>query len=89
MKGLTDNSDIKEEIVKIDEHKAIKYKVVEDEIDLDSLRTEKENLEVELNMPEPSNEELIEMGKSMHPYYQDKTWIVQRIKEIDGILGEE
>jgi hypothetical protein len=40
-------------------------------------------------MPEPSNEELIEMGKSMHPYYQDKTWIVQRIKEIDGILGEE
>ena len=75
-----------EQIVKIDEHKAIKYKVVEDEIDLDSLRTEKENLEVELNMPEPSIEELAELGKGMHPYYTDKTWITQRIKEIDKIL---
>jgi hypothetical protein len=85
---MTDLSTIKEEQIVVSEDKktAVRYKVVEDEIDLDSLRTEKENLEVELNMPEPSIEELAELGKGMHPYYTDKTWITQRIKEIDKIL---
>ena len=65
---------------------AVKYTVVEETIDLEALRQEKEALEQQLAMPEPTKEELIELGKGMHPYYQPREWIEARIKEIDSIL---
>ena len=79
-----------EQIVKIDENTAKRYRVVEETIDLEALRREKEGLEAQLNMPKPTKEELIELGKGMHPFYNyaQKTWAQERIKQIDEILGE-
>ena len=54
--GLSDLSDVKEKIVKIDKHKAIKYRIVEEIIYLNLLRQERDGLEDQLNMPEPSQE---------------------------------
>jgi len=85
--GLKDDSDLKEKIVKIDDKTAVRYRVVEEVIDLEALRQEKQALEEQLAMPEPSKEELIEQGKIIHPYYTDKSWIEKRITEIDSILG--
>ncbi len=86
--GLAKNSKEQEKIVIKDENAAIRYRVAEEAIDLGALRQEKEALEEQLKMPEPTEEELLEQGKAMHPYYQDKTWIEQRIREINSILGE-
>ncbi len=74
------------QIKRLDEKTAIKYRVVEEAIDLEALRQEKESLEAMLAMPEPTTEELIEMGKSMHPYYQDREWVANRLEEINRIL---
>lgn len=65
---------------------AVKYMVVAETIDLEALRQEKAGLEQQLAMPEPTKEELIELGKGMHPYYQPREWVKARIKEIDSIL---
>lgn len=87
MIGLSDKTDIKEKIVKIDETKAIRYKVVEERIDLRELKFEKETLEIQLSITEPTDEELIEMGKMYHPYFADRGFIEKRIIEINNILG--
>ena len=85
---LTELSDVKEKIVKIDEKTAKRYKVVEETVDLEALRREKENLEQMLSMPEPSVEELIEEGKRSHPYYTfDREYALRRIEEINKILS--
>jgi len=77
----------KEQIKKVDEKTAKKYRVVEEKIDLEALRQEKESLEEMLNMPEPTKEELIEAGKGLHPYYQlDREKIKKRISTIEQIL---
>jgi len=87
--GLTEPSEIKEKIVKIDDKTAIRYKLVEERIDLEVLRREKENLEAQLNEKEPSDKELIEQGKMVHPFYTfDPEFAKQRIEEIKKILGE-
>jgi len=66
---------------------AINYKVVEERIDLEVLRQEKSNLEAQLQTKEPSEKELIEMGKMIHPYYQtDKVAIQKRLDEIELLL---
>ena len=85
---MIDLSTIKEpQIVRSKDGKtAVKYTVVKETIDLEALRQEKEALEQQLAMPEPSKEELIELGKGMHPYYQPREWVKARIKEIDSIL---
>lgn len=80
--GLVGQTQIK----RLGEKTAIKYRVVEEAIDLEALRQEKEGLEAMLTMPEPTTEELIEMGKSMHPYYQDREWVANRLEEINRIL---
>jgi len=87
---MTDLSIIKEpQIVRSKDGKtAVKYTVVEETIDLEALRQEKEALEQQLAMPKPSDKELIEMGKGVHPYYQPKEMIEARIREINSILGE-
>jgi len=59
---------------------------VEETIDLDALRKEKEALEAQLAEKEPSEEELVEWGKETHDYYFNKSNITKRIEEIDSIL---
>ena len=55
-----------EQIKKIDKNTAIKYRVVEERVDLEQLKRELGEWE---SMAEPGEEELIEMGKMNHPYY--------------------
>jgi hypothetical protein len=86
-RGLSKASEVKEEIIKIDENTAKRYRVVEETIDLQALKAEKENLEAELNMKEPRDKELIEMGKMMHPFYRNKDVIIQRLEELNKLLG--
>lgn len=89
MRGLQDGSKLKEEIVKIDDKKAIRYRIVEEVIDLDALKKEKEALEAQLAEKEPSEEELVEVGRSVHSWYlRDIYFINKRLEEIDGLLSE-
>lgn len=87
MYGLSKDSTETELIENIDEKTAIRYKVVKEEINLERLKAEKQDLQNQLGLPEPSNEELIETGKMTHPYYiQDKSYLETKIAEIDQIL---
>lgn len=54
---------------------------------ISDLEAEKERIELELDMKEPSREELIELGRSMHEYYQPKDHLENRLKEINDLLG--
>jgi hypothetical protein len=85
---MTDLSTIKEEqIVKsVDGTTAIRYKVVEEVIDLEALRQEKEELQAIAELKEPTVEELIELAKQYHEYYLDKNQIRNRIAEINLLL---
>lgn len=86
--GLQEGVETKEKIIKVDEKTAKKYRVVEETIDLEALKREKEQLEAQLQMPEPTQEELIEAGKLIHPYYQiNKEAIQERIKQIEELLN--
>ena len=73
-------------VVSEDGKTAIKYKVVAEVINLEELRQEKKDLEEQLEMPEPSDKELIEEGKAYHPYYQ-QDWMINRLIEVNKILG--
>jgi hypothetical protein len=74
----------KEQIKNIDKDTSIRYQVVSEVIDLKRLRQELEQLE--FFMPEPTDEELIEIGKQMHPFYMQNDNSI-RIAEIKSILG--
>ncbi|MCM8784608.1 MAG: hypothetical protein NC818_07615 [Candidatus Omnitrophica bacterium] len=75
-----------EQIKKINENTAVKYKVIEESIDLEALRQEKANLEALLVMEEPTEEELLQEGKIIHPYYSQKEYASKRIAQINEIL---
>ena len=57
-------------------------------IDLTALKAEFAGLKA---MAEPSDKELAEMGKSMHPYYTQKqdqiTYLTNQIAEIETAVG--
>ena len=77
-----------EEIVKSEDGlTAIRYKVIEEKIDLEALRREREAIEQILATPKPTDKELIELGKSYHNYYLDKTSLLKRLEEIEGLGG--
>jgi hypothetical protein len=82
MQGLQKDSKTKEVIEKIDSSKAIRYKVVEEVIDLDALRREKEGLEAQLK--EPTEKEFTELGRM--DFISRKPIWEERIKEIDKLL---
>lgn len=84
-RGLDKASTKTEEVVKVSADKAIRYRVVEEVIDLRSLREELEYLEAPI--PEPNIEELAELGKMIHPHYT-KEENPDRVAEIKEILGE-
>jgi len=86
MPGLSKSSKTQEIVEQVSEKLAFRYRVVREEINLEQLRREKDDLQAQLNMPEPSKEELIEAGRMMHPFYQSKEWLERRIAEIDGYL---
>ncbi len=67
---------------------AVKYTVIAETIDLEALRQEKEGIEQMLATPEPTDKELIELGKATHPYFMDKTSLEARLAEIKSILGK-
>ena len=50
------------------------------------LRKEKKFLESQLEIQEPTQEELLELGKMTHPFYEPKEHIHSRLKEINEIL---
>jgi len=84
-----DLSSVKEPqiVVSKDEKTAVKYTVVAETIDLEALKAERESLEAQLNEKEPSEGELINLGRAFHPFYMiDKASIEMRIKQIDEIL---
>jgi hypothetical protein len=85
---MTDLSTVKEEqIVLVDKDTAIRYKVIEEKIDLEALRREKEEIEARLAMKEPDEKELAEWGRMSHPYYMDNKLIMEtRIAEIENLL---
>lgn len=87
---MTGLSTIKEEqiVTSPDKLTAIRYKVVEEKIDLESLRQERDVLLEQLAVKEPSKEELIELGKGSHPFYWDKTQVQKRLDKINLILGD-
>ena len=88
MVGLSKTSKLKEIIVKKDTNTAIRYKVVEEKIDLKALREEKENIEKVLVADPPSQEELLSWAKDNHEYYTtSKTYDEERLKGINKILG--
>jgi len=77
-----------EEIVKSEDGlTAIRYKVIEEKIDLEALRREREALEQILATKKPTDKELIELGKSYHSYYLDKTSLLKRLEEIEKLGG--
>lgn len=89
MIGLTDKSDTQELVVKQDEATAVKYTVKEETIDLDLIRRERDNLQAELDQPEPSDEELIAIAKTTHPYYAiNRQAIQEKIDEINSLLEQ-
>ena len=59
------------------------YKVIttKTEVNLEALKAEVTDLKA---MSEPSDEELIEHGRMMHPYYMDK----DRIEVFEGKIAE-
>lgn len=67
---------------------AVKYTVAAETIDLEALRQEKEGIEQMLATPEPTDKELIELGKANHPYFMDKASLEARLAEIKSILGK-
>ena len=66
---------------------ATRYTVVAETIDLDALRKEKEALEAQLAEKEPSEEELVELGRQFHSYYtKDTEAITARIEKINEVI---
>ena len=55
----------------------------------DQLIQERDAIQQRLDEPEPSNEELIEMAKGNHPFYDDITreTMQRRIDKINQMLG--
>lgn len=87
MYGLSNKSQTQEAIEKsLDGKTATKYTVHKEVIDLDALRKEKEALEAQLAEKEPSEKELVELGKANHPYFTDRNFIETRILAINETL---
>jgi hypothetical protein len=83
---MTDLSTVKEEqIVLVDKDTAIRYKVIEEKIDLEALRREKEEIETRLEQPELTEKELAEYARSVIPLVSKES-LQQRIEEIDLLL---
>ncbi len=59
------------------------YRVPSKEDRIAELQKEIDNIN---QMSEPSNEELLEIGKMMHPYFLEQQRIIMLIGEMEGLL---
>jgi hypothetical protein len=50
------------------------------------LEKEKNALLASLDIAQPDDKELIELGKLYHPYYESKSHIEDRINELNNLL---
>jgi hypothetical protein len=53
---------------------------------ISDLELERQQIKEQLDMKEPSIEELAELGKIFHPYYTDRPRLLDRISKIDSLL---
>jgi len=84
--GLIEPSEIKEKIVKVSDKEAIRYKVVEEVIDLGALTIEKKGIKEQLAKV-LSDEKLLEWARANYPYQNiDRTALEARLKEINSLL---
>lgn len=51
---------------------------------LRALKSEREYLQAVLSMPKPSKQELIELGKTVHPYYAERARAAQRLDAVSA-----
>lgn len=89
MIGLQENSD-KKEIVVGTNGETVRYRVVAENIDVKLLEEELKGLQSLLKEAKPTEQELIEAGKSKYPHIFDEMArenIEKRINEITAILG--
>lgn len=75
----------------IESDKIIVYETVIKLTSKDYLLQRKAEIESLINTPEPSTEELLEIGRMNHPYYQDKLCfqieldeVITQLKKIDS-----
>lgn len=88
MQGLQKDSKVLETIeISADGKTAKRYRVVEETIDLDALRKEKEALEAQLAEKEPSDKELLIWARENHTFFTDKSHIELRLLEIEELLN--
>jgi len=77
-----------EQIVKVDEDTAKRYKVVEETIDLGALRIEKKGIEEQLSKV-LTDEELLKWAKANYPYQNiEVERLKARLEEINKLLGK-
>jgi len=88
MFGLVKGAVAQEVVVRVDESQAIRYRVVRERIDLQKLRQERDDLERLLDEKQPTDAELVELGRWQHPFYLfDKEAVEKQLAQIDQILG--
>ena len=88
MIGLSDKS-TEQTITVPEDNKLVTYSVTKSEVDIEALKRERESLQYQLGMKEPSGEELAELGKLYHPYFQpNRDQLENRLAEIYKIIGE-
>lgn len=86
--GLQDNLVQTIDLKRIDSKHVVETETVQITHDTDKLAAEKNLLLDQLNLPQPTDDDLIAVGKLSHPYYtNDKNAIQERIAEIDTILN--
>lgn len=79
-------TEITENIIQNPDKSLTKEVIKKSSIDVDALKREYKKLQSYADMPEPPNEELIELGKTIHPYYEERDMALARKDEILAFL---
>jgi len=59
------------------------------EYNVDELEAEKANILEQLHKQAPTNKELIELGKTLHPYYVGNHHLNTRLNDLDILLNQK
>lgn len=69
MQGLSDKSELKEKVVMVSKDKVVKYRIVEEEIDIARIKRDIEEAKKRLaEIKKPTDEELLEWARQNSPY---------------------
>lgn len=63
------------------------YIVVKRQFSVSALLEERQQIQELLDIEQPEDSELLELGRGAHPFYQDNTELLARIAEIEETLG--